>query len=104
MEEVSGYKEKPVIKLTNCTESDCINAYNQLTLFFIARKISKYFGYNSMFIDKVIAGTLMLYPSLFVNLFTKNNRIKQFSRKIFYKKLSYSKTQLRPTVHKNSVT
>lgn len=87
MAEVSGYKEKTVIKMINCTEKDCIKAYQQLTLYFMARRLSNFLKYNHVLVDRFVYSIMLIFPLFFVKIFTKKNPIKQILRKVFYMRL-----------------
>lgn len=84
MDGVSGYRERPVIKLTHCTEKECISAQQDLLLFFLTRRLSTILGMKHVIFEKIIHWLLMLRPSLFVSILTKENYLKKALRKIQY--------------------
>ncbi len=84
MEGLPSYLEKPAIKLTHCTEKECIREYNSLRLFLISRYLV-----SSMKLPKVFSVILYLLfnigPNFWVNLITKNSSFKYKVRKLFYR-------------------
>ncbi|MDA8100931.1 MAG: radical SAM protein [Nitrospiraceae bacterium] len=85
MESVSGYREKPTIRLTNCSIEDCIRQHNTLQLYFISRRFARVLSLDSKLLDKTIHSLLMIYPSFLVRLFSKENVIKKVLRWIQYR-------------------
>lgn len=86
-EELSGYLEHPAINLTHCKINDCKKVYYKLRLYLSCRKATKNLRFASSFISIWIYSLFNIYPSFFVNLFTKRSRFKYMLRKIAYKKL-----------------
>ncbi len=84
IQNVSGYFEKPAIKLTGCSVKDCMKMYRKIKLFLISQatvstlKISPIFG-------RIFYRIASLTPSFWVNILTKNSRLKFVLRKIFYR-------------------
>ena len=81
---VSGYFEKPAIKLTNCTVSDCIKMYRKIRLFLISQalvsglKLPKFCG-------RIFYWLTGINSAFWVNILTKNSKFKFVIRKFFYK-------------------
>ncbi len=83
-ENISGYLEKPAIKLTHCKKRDCLKMYNKIRLFLISQavvsglKLPQFFG-------KMFYWFTSINSTFWVNVFTKNSKFKFIIRKIFYK-------------------
>jgi len=81
---VSGYFERPAIKLTNCSVEDCMKMYRKIKLFLISQalvsglKLPKFCG-------KIFYRIASITPGFWVNTLTKNSRFKFVVRKFFYK-------------------
>ncbi len=83
-EGVSGYFEKPAIKLMNCSVEDCVKMYRKIKLFLISQAII-----NGLKLPKIF-GTIFyrlasITPGFWVNILTKNSKFKFVLRKFFYK-------------------
>lgn len=83
-ESVSGYFEKPAIKLTNCKKEDCVKIYKKLRLYLISQSIVSGLKLPPFF-GKIIYWFTSINATFWVNVFTKNSKFKFIIRKIFYK-------------------
>lgn len=84
MEQVSGYKELPVIKLTHCKMKECVKSQQTLLLYFMARRLSIVLGIKHKMFEWTVHHLLLCWPSLFTRLFSKDNIIKRALRKLQY--------------------
>lgn len=84
MERLSGYLEGPAIKLTHCTERDCIRQYNRLRLFLASRSLVSSLRLPEIF-AKVLSLLFNVSPKFWVSLMTKNSLFKYKVRKLFYR-------------------
>lgn len=85
--ELSGYLELPAIKLTHCKASDCKKLYNKLRLYLLSCAITRALKFLPRFVAEWIYLAFNLYPSFFVDLFTKRSKLKSVLRKAAYKKM-----------------
>lgn len=86
-EKLSGYLEQPAINLTHCEINDCKKVYRKLILYLLSRWATKDLRFASSFILVLLYSLFNIYPSFFVNLFTKRSRLRHILRKMAYKKL-----------------
>ena len=86
-EELSGYLEHPAIKPIQWKVKNCKKIYRKLRLYFAARRATKNLGFASSFISPCLYLLFNIFPSFFVNLFTKRSGSKSILRKIMYKQL-----------------
>jgi radical SAM superfamily enzyme YgiQ (UPF0313 family) len=84
MEELSGYFERPAIKLTHCTEGDCRKEYNRLRIFLALRSLTRSLRLPGI-LSKIFYWLLNINPSFWVNMITKNSNFKYKIRKLFYR-------------------
>lgn len=88
MNDVAGYTEKPVIKLTSCTESDCVKVHHKLFTYLLVRKVSKVIHTDKVWVDNLIHKAMLLTPKTMISLILKENILKIALRKILYKSMS----------------
>jgi len=81
---VSGYLEGPAIKLTNCSVEDCVKEYRKIKLYLISRAIVSSLNLPEI-CGKIFYQVASLTPSFWVNILTKNSKLKFALRKIFYR-------------------
>jgi radical SAM superfamily enzyme YgiQ (UPF0313 family) len=81
---ISGYREKPAIKLTHCRKKDCLKMYNKIRLFLISQTVVSSLKLP-IFFGKIFYWFTNLNPTFWVNVFTKNSKFKFIIRKYFYK-------------------
>jgi len=86
-EELSGYLERPAINLTHCEIKACKKVYYKLKLYLLSRRATKNLRFGSSFVSIWIYFLFNIYPSFFVNLFTKRSRFQYIFRRMTYKKL-----------------
>lgn len=84
---LSGYLEQPAIKLKHCKIQDCKKVYRKLMLYLFSRWAAKNLRFFSEMISTCLYGLFNLYPSFFVDLFTKETSLKRAFRKIAYRDL-----------------
>lgn len=84
MKQVSGYKESPIIKLTNCKEKECVKSQENLQLYFMARRLSSLLGIEHQIFESIVHHLLLCWPSLFTRLLSKDNIVKRALRKLQY--------------------
>jgi len=82
--QISGYFEKPAIRLTNCKNEDCVKVYKKMRLFLISQSIVSGLKLPPFF-GKIFYWVTSLNSTFWVNALTKNSRFKFVIRKIFYK-------------------
>jgi radical SAM superfamily enzyme YgiQ (UPF0313 family) len=66
MSKVGGFMERPVIKLTNCREQDCVKTHRKLFLYFKSRKAARLFQIDSSGFDNILYTVMRLAPKLFI--------------------------------------
>lgn len=93
MKSVSGYKEKPVILMTNCTEKECIQAQRALSLYLAARSAAFMLNIDSPRFDMILYHFLLLFPSFFTYIFDRENLIRKLMRKVQLTIWNYKNTQ-----------
>ena len=81
---LSNYLEKPAIKLTHCTEQDCIKQYNKLRLFLASNSMVSSLKLPGVF-NKLFYLLFSIKPAFWVKLITKNSGFKNMARKLFYR-------------------
>lgn len=81
---ISGYFEKPAIKLTNCKTEDCMKIYRKMRLFLISRSIVSSLKLPPFF-GTIFYWLTSLNSTFWVNILTRNSKFKFAIRKIFYK-------------------
>lgn len=84
-EELSGYLEHPAINLTHCKVSDCRKVYRKLRLYLLCRMATKDLGFASLPASTLLYHLFNIYPSFFVDLFTKRSGFKFTLRRIAYR-------------------
>lgn len=84
MEELSGYLERPAIRLTHCTEKDCRKEYNRLRLFLASCGFISSLKLPEGF-NKIFYWLSMISPNFWVKVITKNSSFKFKVRKLFYR-------------------
>ena len=80
MSKVDGFMERPVIKLTHCTEQDCINMHRKLFLYFKARQAARLLKINSTVFDNLLHTIMLLAPKLFIYM-GKEKYVPNFLKK-----------------------
>lgn len=83
--ELSGYLERPAINLTHCKTVDCVRIYHKLMLYLLSRWATKKLKFVSSFASICLYTLFNIYPSFFVNLFTKESKCKRILRRIAYR-------------------
>lgn len=68
LEKVDGFTERPVIRMTHCTERDCLEMHRRLFLYFKTRKAARVFHVDRPWFDSLLYGMMRLAPGLFLKL------------------------------------
>lgn len=84
-DDLSGYLEEPAINLTHCKIKDCKKVYNKLMLYLFSRWATNNLKFASSFASVFLYILFNIYPSFFVNLFTKRSKLRDIFRRIAYK-------------------
>lgn len=82
-EKLSGYLEGPAIKMTHCSEKDCISLYNKFRLYLLSLNLA-----NTLRMPKmagIISLIFSVYPSFWVKRITSDSSMKSFARKLIYR-------------------
>ena len=66
MAKVDSFMERPVIKLTNCSDEDCIKANRRLFLYFKTKKAAKLLNIDSALFDRCLFRAMLIVPKLFL--------------------------------------
>lgn len=83
--ELSGYLERPAINLTHCKTADCKRIYDKLMLYLLSKWATKNLKFVSSLASMCLYALFNIYPSFFVDLFTKESKFKRILRKIAYR-------------------
>lgn len=81
---LSGYMERPAIKLTHCSKKDCVKLYNKFRLFLVVSGLINSLRLPS-FLGKMLYVLLRINSRFWIRLINKNSAFKYKIRKIFYK-------------------
>ena len=87
MQDVSGYREKPVVKMTVETKKSCIRSQQKLLLYFLSRRILRILHIDYAPLRRALHYVLMIWPPLFIDIFTQDSILKRIARKLQYKHL-----------------
>ena len=101
---VDGYCEKPVIKLSNCEESDCVSLQRELSLYFAARRLSRLSRIDSERFEAAVLKILLLQPSFFMKLLSKDSSIKRNLRKLMYRGMRQKTLKFKSGLTKSMLT
>jgi radical SAM superfamily enzyme YgiQ (UPF0313 family) len=81
---LSSYLERPAIKLTHCTEADCVRLYNRFRLYLASLGLVSSLRMPAAF-SRILYLLLNLNRRFWVRLITRNSALKHTLRRLFYR-------------------
>jgi anaerobic magnesium-protoporphyrin IX monomethyl ester cyclase len=83
--DVSGYLERPAIKLTHCTEKECVKQYNRLRLYLTSLAFVSSLKLPGIF-SRIFYLLLRVNSKFWVRSITRSSGFKYAIRKLFYRR------------------